>query len=111
LSRAAVELGRDSIQRRLVELAEVGALGQLLAEQAVVFSLVPCCQGLLAEVDLDAGVDGDLQVFGHLPAIAAVALDQGPDGAGSLAEHQVAFPVPRHRSGSCWMPSGCRDRA
>jgi len=69
-------------------------------------------QGLLAEVDLDAGIDGELQVFGHLPAIAAVALDQGPDGAGSLAEHQVAFcQCPGTAPGSCWMPSGCRGRA
>jgi hypothetical protein len=35
LSRAAVELGGDRIQGDLVELAQVGALGQVLAEQAV----------------------------------------------------------------------------
>jgi hypothetical protein len=86
-------------------------LARYWRNRPLVFSLVPRRQGLLAEVDLDARVDGELQVFGHLPAIAAVALDQGPDCAGSLAEHQVAFPMPRHRSGPCWMPSGCRGRA
>jgi hypothetical protein len=29
--------------------------------------------------------------------IAAVALDQGPDRAGPLAEHQVTFPMAGHR--------------
>jgi hypothetical protein len=35
LSRAAIQLGRDGIQRRLVELAQVAALGQVLAEQSI----------------------------------------------------------------------------
>jgi hypothetical protein len=45
LSRATIELGRDGIQGGLVELAQVGALGQILAGQAVGV-LVPRCQGL-----------------------------------------------------------------
>jgi len=35
LSRPAIEFGRDGIQRCLVELAQVAALGEVLAEQAV----------------------------------------------------------------------------
>jgi hypothetical protein len=35
LSRTAVELGGDGVQRGLVELAQVAALGEVLAEQAV----------------------------------------------------------------------------
>jgi hypothetical protein len=35
LSRAAVEFGGDRIQRGLVELTEVAALGEVVAEQAV----------------------------------------------------------------------------
>ena len=46
LSRAAIQLGRDGIQVGLVELAQVAVLGQVLAEQAIGFSLRPRCQGL-----------------------------------------------------------------
>jgi hypothetical protein len=46
LSRTAVELSGDGIQRGLVELAEVGALGEVLAEEAVGVFVVPRCQGL-----------------------------------------------------------------
>ena len=74
MSRTAVELGRDGFQRRLVELAGVAALGEVLAEQAIVLSLVPLPGAArVAEVDLDAGVDGELQVFGHLPAVSQVS--------------------------------------
>ena len=71
LSRAAIELGRDRIQPSLVELAQVGAPGQVLAEQAVgvlVGATLPGAAGV-AEEDLDTGVDGELGVFGQLPAV------------------------------------------
>jgi hypothetical protein len=35
LSRPAVELGGDRVQRGLIELAQVGAFGEVLAEEAV----------------------------------------------------------------------------
>ena len=71
MSRTAIELGRDGIQRRLVELAEVAALGEVLAQQAVGVLVGPALPGAtrVAEIDLDAGVDGELQVLGHLPAV------------------------------------------
>jgi hypothetical protein len=46
LSRAAIELGGDRIQGCLVELAQVGALGQVLAEQPVGVLVLARCQGL-----------------------------------------------------------------
>ena len=60
------------------------------------FSLVPRCQGarLVLEGDLDAGVDGELQVFGHLPAVvpgegAAQLLGQAQDGGGQRWAHAL----------------------
>jgi hypothetical protein len=67
----AIELGRDRIQGGLVELPQVGTLGQVLAEQAVgvlVGAALPRA-ARVTEVDLDAGVDGELGVLGHLPAV------------------------------------------
>jgi hypothetical protein len=59
LSRAAIQLGRDGIQRCLVELAQVAALGEVLAEQAVGVLVGAALPGAawVAEVDLDARVD------------------------------------------------------
>jgi hypothetical protein len=119
-------------------LAQVGALGQVLAEQAIgVLVGAPLPRAArVTELDLYAGINGELEVLSHLPTLipgqratqllgqpqhrggqrrpylvrgpslgerkqqhlAAVALDQGPDRAGPLAEDQVAFPMPRHRS-------------
>jgi hypothetical protein len=46
LSRATVELGGDRIQGGLVELAQVGASEEVLAEQTVGVLVLPRCQGL-----------------------------------------------------------------
>jgi hypothetical protein len=59
LSRATIELGRDGIQRDLIEPAQVGALGQVLAEQPVgvlVGAALPRATRV-AETDLDTGID------------------------------------------------------
>jgi hypothetical protein len=71
LSRAAIELGRDGIQGSLVELAQVGALGQVLAEQAVGVLVGAALPGAarVTELDLDTGVNRELQVLGHLLAV------------------------------------------
>jgi hypothetical protein len=71
LSRAAVALGRDRVECGLVELAEIGALGEVLAQQAVGVLVAAALPGAawVAEVDLDTGVDGELDVLGHLPAV------------------------------------------
>jgi hypothetical protein len=71
LSRAAVKLGGDRIQGDLVELAQVGTLGQVLAEQAagvLVGAALPRATRI-AEEDLDTGVDGELGVLSHLSAV------------------------------------------
>ena len=94
MSRPAIEFGRDGIQRCLVELAQVAALGEVLAEQAVgvlVGATLPGAAGV-AEIDLDAGVDGELEVFGHLPAVvpgqrATQLLGQAQDGGGQRRPH------------------------
>jgi hypothetical protein len=59
LSRATVELGRDGVQRSLVELAQVGTLGQVLAQQPIgVLVGAPLPRAArVTELDLDAGVD------------------------------------------------------
>jgi hypothetical protein len=71
LSRAAIELGGDRIQGDLVELAQVGALGEVLAEQAVGGLVGATLLGAawVAAGDLHARVNRELGVFGHLPAV------------------------------------------
>jgi hypothetical protein len=59
LSRATVELGGDRVQCDLVELAQVGASGEVLAEQTVDVLVLPGA-ARVAEVHLDAGVDREL---------------------------------------------------
>jgi hypothetical protein len=68
LSRATIQLGGDRVQGGLVELAQVAALGEVLAEQAVGVLVSSALPGAarVAEVDLDAGLDGELLMFGHL---------------------------------------------
>jgi len=70
LSRATVELRRDGIQGCLVEPAEIRTFGEVLAEPAVGVLVGAALPGAarVAEVDLDAGVDGELGVLGHLSA-------------------------------------------
>jgi hypothetical protein len=67
LSRAAVELGGDRIQGCLVELAQVGASGEVLAEQPVAATLPGATR--ITEGHLDAGVDRELGVLGYLLAL------------------------------------------
>jgi len=62
VSRLAVELGGDRVEGGLSKLAEIGALGQLLAQPAVgvlVRAGLPRAVWV-AEGDLDAGVDAEL---------------------------------------------------
>jgi hypothetical protein len=71
LSRAAIELGGDRVQGGLVELAQVGGLGEVLAEQPIgvlVGAALPRA-ARVTEEDLNAGVDGELGVLGHLPSV------------------------------------------
>jgi hypothetical protein len=71
LSRAAVEFGGDGVERGLVELAEVAALGKVLAEQPIGVFVGAALPGAarVAEIDLHARVDGELGVLGHLLAV------------------------------------------
>jgi hypothetical protein len=59
LSRAAVELSGDGIQRSLAEPSQVAALGQVLAEQSVgvLVGAAPPGAARVAEGALHAGVD------------------------------------------------------
>src|SRR4051795_1737765 len=62
LSRPAVELGGDGVEVGLVVGGEVGALGEVLAQEAVgvlVAAPLPGAVGV-AEVDGHAGVDREL---------------------------------------------------
>ena len=84
------------IQRILVELPQVGTLGEVLAEQAVGVLVAAALPGAawVAEIDLDTGVDGELQVFGHLLAVipgegAAQLLRQSEDGGGQCRPHAL----------------------
>jgi hypothetical protein len=60
LSRATIQLGRDGIEFGLIELAQVGALGEVLAEQPVGVLVGAALPGAprVTELDLHAGVDG-----------------------------------------------------
>jgi hypothetical protein len=71
LSRAAIELSGDRVQRRLVGPTQVAVLGQVLAEQAVGVLVGAALPGAarVTEEDLDAGVDREPRVLGHLPAL------------------------------------------
>jgi hypothetical protein len=104
LSRATVELGGDRIQRSLVDLAEVGAPGQVLAEQAVGVLVGAPLPGAawVAEVDLDTGVDGELLVFGHLAAVipgqrVSHLLGQPLDGSCQRRAHPLGGEPVRQR--------------
>ncbi len=52
---------------------EVGAFGEVLAQQPMVFSFEPRYQGAVrvAEVDRQAGVDAQLGVLGELRALVS----------------------------------------
>ena len=71
LSRTVVELVGDGVEVGLGVDGEVGAFGHPLAEEAVgvlVGAALPGRVGV-AEVDVDAGVDAERGVLGHLPAL------------------------------------------
>src|SRR5580693_7454147 len=71
LAWAAVELRGDGVQVFPGVAGEAGALGEVLAEQpAGVLVAAPLPRGVgVAEVDGDAGGDGELGVAGHLAAL------------------------------------------
>jgi hypothetical protein len=94
---ATVELGGDGVQRGLVELAQVATLGEVLAEQAVGVLVAAALPGAarVAEIDLDTGVDGELQMLGHLLAVipgqrAAQLLGQLEDSSGQAGRMRWA---------------------
>jgi hypothetical protein len=97
LSRAAIQLGGDGIQGDLVELAEVSALGEVLAQQAVGVLVGAALPGAtrVTEIDLDARVDRELQMLGHLLAVipgqrATQLLRQSEDGGVSSGRMRSA---------------------
>ena len=62
LARAVVELVSDTIEVRLGKLAQIGALGEVLAQQPVRVLVRPALPGRMriAKIHLDPGVDADL---------------------------------------------------
>src|SRR6266567_6988808 len=71
LAGAAVEGGGDGGQIARAVAAQVGALGEVLAQQPVGVLVAGPLPGAVrvAEVDLDARVDAQLRVAGHLRAL------------------------------------------
>src|SRR6266545_4977261 len=71
LAWTAVECERDGGELVGAVSAEVGAPGEVLAQQAVGVLVAAALPGAVrvAEVDLDAGVDPQLCVLGHLRAL------------------------------------------
>ncbi len=68
---SVVELVGDGVEVGFGYEAEVGALGEVLAQQAVGVLARPALPGgvRVAEVDLDAGVETDLFSVAHLGAL------------------------------------------
>src|SRR4051812_39030223 len=93
LSRSAVELSGDGVEVLRGVGGEVGAFGEVLAEQAVgvlVAAALPWTVRV-GEVDLDAGLDGERGVLGHLGAL--IPGDGSPEMFGKLPDlggHRVA---------------------
>ena len=86
LSRPPVDLSSDSVELGLGVDREVGALREVLAQEAVgvlVAAPLPRAVGV-AEVDLDAGVDGEACVLGHL--LAAIPGEGTPQLRGKLQD-------------------------
>jgi len=72
MSRPRVELGGDLVEARLRDEGEVGALGQVLAEEPVGVFVRSSLPGAawIAEGHLDVGGDREAGVLGHLqPAV------------------------------------------
>jgi hypothetical protein len=104
LSRAAIQLGGDRIQGGLVELAQVGASGEVLAEQPVGVLVAATLPGAtrITEVHLDAGVDRELGVLGHFLALIpgqrpAELLGQPGNGSGEGGADLLSFVPIRQR--------------
>jgi integrase len=103
-SGAVVEFVFDGLELGGGVLAEVGALGEVFAEQAVgvlVAAALPGCVGA-GEAGVDAGVGGDAGVPGHFAAVVPgqgagepagqgghPGRDRGGDGVGSVAVGQA----------------------
>jgi len=68
---SVVELVGDGVEVGFGDGAEVGALGEVLAQQAVGVLVGAALPGgvRVAEVDLDAGVETDLFSVAHLGAL------------------------------------------
>jgi hypothetical protein len=68
LAGAAVELGRDLIKFDLIELGQIGASWEVLAQQPVGVFVAAALPGRVrvAEVDRDAGVFGEALVGGRV---------------------------------------------
>src|SRR3954447_10492398 len=66
-----VELGRDSGELVRAVAGEVGAAGKVLAQQPVGVFVRPTLPGAagITEVDLQAAVEPQLDVLGHLDAL------------------------------------------
>jgi hypothetical protein len=77
LSWPAVEFCGDVVEVGLAVGGEVGALGQVLAKQAVGVLVAAALLGRvrIAEVHLDAGLDAELGVSGHLFALGRSSRD------------------------------------
>src|SRR5215218_8117017 len=71
LAGAVVEFVGDGVELGFADGAEVGALGEVLAQQAIGVLVGAALPGgvRIAEVDLDAGVDVDLLPVAHLGAL------------------------------------------
>ncbi len=81
-----VEFGGDRVELELRELREVGASGEVLAQESVgvlVGAALPGGFGV-AEVNFDVGRDRELGVFGHLHA--AVLGERGPQLLGQATD-------------------------
>src|SRR4029453_19228412 len=96
LSRTAIQLGGDGVQRCLAELTEVSAPGEVLAKQAVGVFVGAALPGTarVTERDLNTGVNRELQVLGHLLAVipgqrAAQLLGQLEDSGGQCWPHAL----------------------
>lgn len=68
---AAVLAGLDFLESGLVDRAEVDAVREVPAQQAVGVLIAAALPGAVrvAEVDLRAGIDGEVSVLAHLLAL------------------------------------------
>ena len=84
---SAVEAVLDGLDLGVGDGGEAGALGEVVADQAVgvlVGGALPGAVGV-GEVDRDVGGSGEGGVLGHLAAL--VPGDRGPYGPGQVSDH------------------------